>query len=813
MPTCFGVAATRQKARAQAGIPRLRWITGVGAAAGATIGVVALAEWAFGIEVLARWSPGGEAVTADAAVCLVLLAAATWALWAPRSGAAAVLSRVPALVAGLLGALVLFEYLADVDLGIDELLVLDVPREGLPSHPDRMSPIAATGIVLLAVASLLTDVALRDGRLPSQVLAIACALLAMHAFTAYAYGEEAIIGPPAVTAIALPTAVALLALAAAILFARPGQGLLSMISEDSLAGLALRHALPAALVLPFLVEWLHVLGEQTGRYETASGSTLVTLAIAVTLALVTWGWAGAVVRVMTERSRTQDALRHRTADLEVTQSISHIGSWEFDLSDLRDLNANPLRWSPEVYRIFGYEPGTFDVTNDAFFRAVPPQEHTAIRAAVADAIAKGSLYAMEHHVIRPDGSLRVVQERGDVLKDAEGRRTRMVGTVEDVTDIRQAQREIEVSEARKTAMLDAALDPVITMDARGEVVEWNPAATRTFGYTAQEAVGLELATLIIPEGMRERHRQGLARYLRTGEGPVLGRTVTFDTLRRDGTLFPAEISIVAFTAGDVPLFTGFIRDVTASRRAEAELRQLNEALEQRVAARTGDLTAANEELESFAYSVSHDLRTPLRAISAFSQLLREEHAAQLDANGKNLLARILAATKRMGSLIEDLLRLSQVTRVQTQRTDVDLGAVAREVIDALTPLVGVRDVEWVIADGLHVQGDRALLRVALENLLGNALKFTAPRAHARIELGVETKAGERVYFVRDNGVGFDNRNAERLFHPFQRLHADKEFEGTGIGLATVARIIRRHGGRYCAESAVQGGATIWFTLG
>ena len=253
-------------------------------------------------------------------------------------------------------------------------------------------------------------------------------------------------------------------------------------------------------------------------------------------------------------------------------------------------------------------------------------------------------------------------------------------------------------------------------------------------------------------------------------------------------------------------------EIQERRHAEAAVLDLNLTLERRVEERTAQLSAVNRELDAFAYSVSHDLRAPLRAIDGFSQALQEDCGQHLDEAGKGYLDRVRAGCTRMGHLIEDLLQLSRLTRRELERREVDLSALAQETAEELRAGVPNRPVTFLIAPGLKAAGDPTLLRAVLDNLLGNAFKFTSTRPEARIEFGSLLQDGQTVFFVRDNGVGFDMKYADKLFGTFQRLHATEDFEGTGIGLATVQRIILRHGGRVWAQSEVDRGTTFFFAL-
>ena len=351
---------------------------------------------------------------------------------------------------------------------------------------------------------------------------------------------------------------------------------------------------------------------------------------------------------------------------------------------------------------------------------------------------------------------------------------------------------------------------IFALDPEGRIISWNEGAHRLKGYEAEEIIGEHFSRFYTDEDKESRKPwRELKIAVATGQYAEEGWRV-----RKDGTLFWANVLITAMRdeGGRLRGFAKVTRDLTERRAAEEELRRLNVELERRVIERTAQLEAANKELEAFSYSVSHDLRAPLRGIDGFSQALLEDYSDRLDEQGRDYLRRVHAAAQRMAHLIDDMLKLSRISRAELRREEVDLSALARSVVEQLRKAQPERRVEVHIADGLKSQGDPQLLRIALENLLGNAWKFTGKTAEALIEFGATQEGGETVYAVRDNGAGFDMTYVDKLFKAFQRLHDAREFEGTGIGLATVQRVIRRHGGRVWAEGEPGRGATFYFTL-
>ncbi len=375
-------------------------------------------------------------------------------------------------------------------------------------------------------------------------------------------------------------------------------------------------------------------------------------------------------------------------------------------------------------------------------------------------------------------------------------------------DARSPEPFLADGDAAFRGLVEAAPDAIVIADSAGHMVLVNAQTEILFGYCREEMLG-QPVELLLPERLRAPHiglRQDYAANPRTRP---MGVGLDLAGRRKDGGEFPVSISLSPFRVGSERYVFSDIRDISEQRESQKRIQELNDTLSHHNA----ELKAINQELEAFSYSVSHDLRAPLRAIDGFSQILLKENAGRLDDKGLDRLNRVRRAAQHMGSLIDDLLKLSRVTRSELQFQPVNLSDLAAEVVEALRKQEPERAVAVDIAPNLYTRGDPKLLRIALDNLLGNAWKFTGKRNDARIELGVEAGETGAVYFVRDNGAGFDMAYADKLFGAFQRLHDTGEFPGTGIGLATVQRIVHKHGGRIRADSAVGRGATFHFTLG
>jgi len=632
---------------------------------------------------------------------------------------------------------------------------------------------------------------------------------------------------------------------------------------------------------------------------------------------------------ITERKRAEEALRESEQRLRgIMEALPQI-VWTADAE-------GAVEWfNQRWYDYTGQEPGLG--TGWSWESILHPEDLPCTLQRWEEARRSSTVYENEYRCRRHDGEYRWFLARAWPLRDTSGSVVRWLGTSTDIHDLKQAEearkeallaRQAEEAQRRASAynrsLIEASLDPLVTIDADGKITDVNAATEKVTGCSRQELVGTDFSDYftepdkaragyqqVFREGsvqdyaLEVRHRDGHhtpvlynASVYRDAAGQVRGvfaaarditarkqaeEAVKVERQRLHDLLEMLPVYVVLLTPDyHVPFANRFFRerfgesrgrrcfeylfgrrepcevcetytvlqtkaphhwewtgpdnrnydiydfpftdadgsplimemgiDITERKRLETELRRINEELEQRVTARTAELAASNKELEAFAYSVSHDLRAPLRAMDGFSQALLEDYAAKLDREGKSHLQRVRAASQRMADLIDGMLSLSRTTRSEMRRRRVDLSGLAQTIAQDLQRTAPARQVEFVIAPNLVVNGDLNLLRVALENLLGNAWKFTSKHPQARIEVGALQREGETAYFVRDDGAGFDMAYVSNLFGVFRRLHAATDFEGTGVGLATVQRIVQRHDGRVWAEGQIEKGAAFYFTL-
>ena len=471
-----------------------------------------------------------------------------------------------------------------------------------------------------------------------------------------------------------------------------------------------------------------------------------------------------------------------------------------------DLEFRVLSWNPAAERIFGYPAGAAIGQHGSFI--VPAEARAQVNQVWGELkAARGGRWSTNRNVTAT-GRVIECEWYNTPIVDADGRVIGAASIVHDVSAHTRAEAALRASERRfAQAFYDNPALMSITRLSDHKYLDVNDRWVQVVGVPRERAVGRKAADI----GYRFRH--DTAELYRRLESEKSVRDIEFTAdLPNGGEMHGLASASVIDLDGEAAVLWASL-DLTHPLKAEAEVRRLNAELERRVAERTAQLALANQELESFAYSVSHDLRAPLRSIDGFSKALLEDYGHAFDAGGHDYLDRVRAASQRMGDLIDDLLNLSRVSRGELRPTSVDLSDLARRLIDSMRAQQPDRAIEVALQSGVRAVGDPNLLRVVMENLLNNAWKYTSRTTGARIAFGMSELDAGRVYYVQDNGAGYDPAYADKLFKPFQRLHRTDEFEGHGIGLATVLRVVSRHGGRAWSEGAIGKGATFYFTLG
>lgn len=504
------------------------------------------------------------------------------------------------------------------------------------------------------------------------------------------------------------------------------------------------------------------------------------------------------LRDVTPRWLLDQRLRRQETLLREAQRVGHMGSWEWTPG------TDQLVWSDELFRIFGHEPGALDLSVQTFLSHVHPQDRERVADLLAVGRETGEAFELEHRIVRPDGRVRTLRARGECERDSEGNVVRMLGTALDVTRERELGEALRRSEARFNRVVETVPDGILILQRDGTITYANPAAGVTPTMLAgkgrwmadwdgrvRQVDGRTFADIRKELQRIIDHEPGAPFEVRVDD-PERGERILLVSavpLREEGQ-FPA--ALVSF------------HDVTAMHEANRRFAELNANLERQIERQTDLLKTANAELQAFSYTVSHDLQAPLRAI----EFLAEE-LAESDKQENPTVGRIQREVSRMRQLVRDLLELSKLSVGEVQRKPVDLSAMARDVLDRLAEREPDRKVEVSVQEGLSTEADPRLVRVLLENLLGNAWKYTSRAAQARIDFEGTQDGG---FLVRDNGAGFDAARAVGLFQPFARFHAPTEYDGTGIGLATALRIVQKHGGKIRAQSSPGNGATFVFTL-
>lgn len=557
---------------------------------------------------------------------------------------------------------------------------------------------------------------------------------------------------------------------------------------------------------------------------------LLSLLLAIMARSLALKFSAITKRVSDQETRLAESRRW----IELAVSASGIGFFEYDVGTRATLR------SPEYEQQLGYGVGEMPPGSSYWAANIHPDDREVTLRIEADCVeGRKNEFETEYRLRHRDDSWRWILARGKVVRDDKGEPLRILGCHIDISWIKTAEESLQRSEDRyRTIIKNLPLGIVHIMDRDFRYVFDSGEQMDRLGLSEATLVGKSIYDILDPataEFVAGQYRRVLAGESVRYEGSFRGESflVQAAPLRASNGLveqiLALSINITERKVAEERLVAAheeqrrLLKEADRSRmallslvedknEAEAEIKKLNAGLEEHVRDRTAKLRIANKELEAFSYSVSHDLRTPLRAMNGFATALLDEYGRNLDEKATHYLERIQESSIKMGQLINDLLGLAQISRSEFSRVNVDLSAIATRVACGLKDAEPGRNVAFVIAPGLKVLGDARLLEILMENLLGNAWKYSGKRAESRIQVGSEELGGQTVFFVKDNGVGFDMTYVDKLFMPFQRLHRVDEFPGTGIGLVTVHRIVARHGGRIWPEAEIDSGATFYFTL-
>ena len=501
---------------------------------------------------------------------------------------------------------------------------------------------------------------------------------------------------------------------------------------------------------------------------------------------------------ITEQKNWEEKLRRNESKLKDAQDIAGIGSWEIDFVN------NTLHWSDGQFHLLGYEPGEVSPSSELFLSMVHPDDSPAVNKSYAYNMGSLISSSMEFRLVKRDGAVRNFYCQWQFEFDNNQKPIRIYGIVQDITE----RKHMEAQQALFASIVSSSDDAIISKTLTGIITSWNHGAEKTLGYTAEEIIGKHISVLI-PKEIQSEETIILQKTYK-GEGIEQYET---ERLRKDGSLVYVSLTIspIKDTLGNTTGASKIMHDITQRKLAENEIKELNENLEQKVIERTHELIETNKALESFSYSVSHDLRAPVRTIMGFSKIINNTYAQQFSPDLKELMGHIESSGKRMNAIIDDMLMLAKFEKEKLRPVSVDMTRLFRHVWNNISAGTA-HHATLQLAELPKVEADVWMLEQVVVNLLSNAIKYSSKKENPVVIVDFKRSDTGVTFFVKDNGAGFDMENYNKLFVAFHRLHGANEFEGTGVGLTLVKRIVEKHGGIVWAEAKVDEGAAFYFTM-
>jgi PAS domain S-box-containing protein len=779
-------------------------------------GLSTLIGWAANIQPLTDWAHSGISMMPNMAVALMLAGAALALLSFGHPRAAAVLG----LFTGLIGAATLFEHITQIDLGIDTLLVSRPWGQRGTLALGRIGPPGSTSLAIIGVAIVLAALGRRSRRWAAAggILVIAIAMLSI---TGYIFGADALFSLPRLTVIALQTATMLLALGIGLVMSIPEEQPMKMLRDSSAAAVLVRRALPFIILLPMVVGWLRLQGQNAGWYDAAFGTALRTVVEVALLVGLLW-WAAAAVKAHEKPLRESETRKAAILKSSLDAIVS------------MDAGGLIVEFNPAAEMMFGRRAA--QVIGRPLSQVIIPER---LRAAHEQGLAQfhrtgeGRVLGrrIEMPAVRADGTEFPVELSINRVPGIEP--PLFSGFIRDASERKEA---VE-TRSMFAAIVESSDDAIISKNLDSVITSWNAGAERLFGYTAAETIG-QTVLMLMPRD-RFNEEPGILERIRRGD-----RVDHYETIRRrkDGTLLDVSLTIspIVNSQGQIVGASKIARDITERKQVEKALRQANELiasrasqLEKLVEERTADLRNTNEalvvslalqdkltadlretvqQLETFSYSIVHDMRAPLRSMRSFAAFLEAEYRDKLDDTGRNYLQRIMGSAIRMDALITDVLTYSRITSADTPLARVNLDKLVTEIVENYPQFQEKAGAIHIDHPLPAVRGNPALLTQIISNLLGNALKFVPPDRAARVTVRADNGAGKVRLWIEDNGIGIAPEYQEQIFGLFKRLHRPDEYPGTGVGLAIVRKAAARMGGKVGLESKSGVGSRFWLEL-
>ena len=753
------------------------------------IGSFVLIGWQFDMVILKSMIPGLVAMNPVTASCLILISGAFLFKKFGSGKNIMLLGNLFALLVLFVGIHKMTDFIYDFNVKPDLLFYSDkIKLTLINGKPNFMAPNTAVCLILSALCLLLWNVETKARRVPMQFFALLIAFMGLLSILGYIYQVKTFYEVPLFIPMALHTALCFFLISIAFLFAHPGKGVIKEFTSVFTGSITAQLLIPAAIILPALLGLLRLYGDWAGWYSKEFGVALFALSIIIVFLMLIWYNSVLLNKRDFLKKQTEDALQKSREEIAYMAGLidkTSDGIISFDHS------FNIMTWNKGAEKIYGYtQEEVKGKPSRSIFRNDYPRAQLDEWAGQLKDKGHWSGELKQHH---KTGVPVYCLLSTTVLTDGKGGINGFLTVAKDVTEKQREEDKLKKSEECFRLLVNNAKDYAIFMlNTKGEVVSWNNGAALIHGYHENEIIGKPMDVFYT-----EADRLNAVPASNLEEAKNIGH---FETeamrLRKDGSHFFASIVFTALYNDNAELsgYSKITRDITKSKQLESDLRK------------------SNAEMEAFTYSVSHDLRAPLRSIIGFTSILEEDHAAKLDDEAKRLMSIITRNTKRMGTLIDDLLSFSKMSKQDIIKTDFDTNEMVANIITELDIKSSRNNIRWMINDLCPMYADINSIKQVWINLISNAVKYSAKQVQSEIRIGADKRNGSTVFYIKDNGVGFDDKYSNKLFKVFQRLHSSSEFEGTGVGLAIVDKIISKHGGEVWAEAEVNKGATFYFSI-